>query len=85
MANIDCCKVKLTSKFFGPYPIIKIDLQLPAESRINSVFHVSQLKKKLGPKVFPAKDQPLSTPDGPLVAESLAILDLRVVKMGNHA
>ncbi|XP_070057092.1 uncharacterized protein [Nicotiana tomentosiformis] len=82
--------LKLVSKFFGPYPVIKkigpvaYELQLPAESRIHPVFHISQLKKKLGLTVFPAKDPPLSTPEGQLVPEPVAILDQRMIKRGNR-
>lgn len=46
---------KLSFKFFGPFPVIRrinevtYELQLPAESAIFPVFHVSQVRKMLTP------------------------------------
>lgn len=46
---------KLNPKYFGPYKIIKrieavaYELELPDDTSIHPVFHVSKLKKALGP------------------------------------
>jgi hypothetical protein len=51
---------KLAFKYFGPYPVRRIinptayDIQLPADSKIHSVFHVSQLRKALLPGTNPS-------------------------------
>lgn len=68
--------LKLASKFYIPYRVVKkispvaYELQLPSESQIHLVFYVSQLKKKLGPNIFPAKDSPLSKPNDQLLCQA---------------
>jgi hypothetical protein len=54
---------KLTFRFFSPFQVEQTiggrsyRLQLPANSKLHPVFHVSQLKKGLPPKVHPELPQ----------------------------
>ena len=81
--------LKLSVKFFGPYcmlekiGVVAYKLELPVESQIHPVFHVSQLKQHKGPidRYFPL---PLLTDDGLLAKEPLSILDRRMVKKQGH-
>jgi hypothetical protein len=82
---------KLSHKFFGPYKILErigIDayqLQLPADSQIHPVFHVSQLKEfKLDfTPVF--SKLPVSTDFSVINLLPELILKRRLVKKGNAA
>lgn len=82
------CK-KLSARYYGPYRVLEkignavYRLQLPADSCIHPVFHVSQLKPVLGQNhtVKPLPSE-LSIEDE-LVVEPEVILDSRYDSVGN--
>ena len=79
---------KLAPKYFGPYQVedkigsVAYRLKLPHNAQIHSVFHVSQLKRKVGAAGVIGSQLPVygNTP----TLEPLAILARRMVKRGNQ-
>ena len=73
--------MKLSPRFYGPYQIVErlgkvaYRLALPDHSRIHPVFHVSQLKKKLGALDRVAMELPLMKDDGHLQLEPIRIFE----------
>ena len=55
---------KLQPRFYGPYKIIRkveevaYELELPPESKIHNVFHVSNLKKVVGQQIVTSSELP---------------------------
>ena len=47
--------------------------------KIDSAFHVSQLKKHLGPKAVPNATLPLLNPDGTMLTEPEELLDRKLI------
>ena len=79
---------KLSARYFGPYRVedkigaVAYRLTLPAGSQIHPIFHVSQLKRKLGSGHLQGSQLPVygSSP----TLEPLAVLDRRMVQRGNR-
>jgi hypothetical protein len=63
---------------------VSYQLNLPKESLIHNVFHVSQLKKKVGPTSTVLLKLPLTGPDGRLQFWPVAILKRRIFKRNNQ-
>ena len=81
--------IKLQSKSYGPFRVIAkvgavaYKLLLPDDAAIHPVFHVSQLKKHLGPLAIPCADLPLVGPDGRVRNEPSLVLETRQIPRNN--
>lgn len=81
---------KLSPKYYGPYQVIEkvgivaYKLEFPADSCIHPVFHVSNLKKKVGEDITTQNQLPPIFYSGELHLNPEKILAWRIVKRGNH-
>ena len=83
--------IKLHSKYYGPFRVIAAignrayKLLLPEGVQIQPVFHVSQLKKHIGPTVVPSPDLPLVTSEGKIQMAPAIVLQVRQIPRRNEA
>ena len=79
---------KLSARYFGPYRIedrmgaVAYKLALPTGSRIHPIFHISQLKKRIGSHHLQGTQLP-SYGTSPTL-EPVAVLARRMVQRGNR-
>lgn len=82
--------LKLHSKYYGPFLILEkigkvaYHLLLSDGCQLHSVFHVSQLKKHLGPKAIPTPDLPLIDDKGNIKVAPTAVLQRRMIPRNNE-
>lgn len=74
---------KLKPRFYGPYRVLRrvgevaYEIELPADSRIHNVFHVSCLKKALGQHIVASLDLPPLDEEGKLTLVPKEIMEVR--------
>lgn len=77
------CIHKLSKRFFGPFKLVRqigevaFEVELPSHSKINPVFHVSQLKPYHGSEL-PIRELPPDAIDNQPVLQPLAVLDWKI-------
>jgi hypothetical protein len=82
--------LKLAPRFFGPYKVLEkvglvaYKLALPPGSQIHDVFHVSLLRKHLGPVTPTSPDLPPVSVTSVVLPQPEVILDRRVIHKGNY-
>ena len=76
-------RAKLQPKYYGPYRVIhKIgeaaySLELPKESKLHKIFHVSSLKQQIGDHIVPQTNLPMTDEEGRTIMEPEEILETR--------
>ena len=74
---------KLSPRYFGPFQVLQkiglvsYKLDLPPESKVHPVFHVSCLKMKLGQHITPIPTLQLVDESGQVLSEPIAVLKTR--------
>jgi hypothetical protein len=84
-------QVKLHSKFYGLFKVpqkignVAYKLMLPEGYSIHHVFHVSQIKKHIGPKVIPQANFPLTDSEGNIMVYHEKLLNRRMIPRNNES
>ena len=82
---------KLAPRYYRPFKVLQkvgevsYKLDLPLGSLIHPLFHVSNLKAKLGNQVVPKPTLPAINADLVLTSEPVMILDKNSVKLRSRA
>ncbi|XP_069146096.1 uncharacterized protein [Solanum lycopersicum] len=81
--------LKLSSKYYGSYTIlakigsVAYKLELPVDSNVHLVFHVSSLKKKVGSSIAVQSALPSIGEDSHFIVQPIAILQRHMIKRNN--
>ena len=81
---------KLKPRYYGPYCItrrigeVAYELELPGDSRIHNVFHVSCLKKAVGQQIVTSESLPPLDEEGKLVLVPEEVIESRERKLHNR-
>jgi len=82
---------KLSPKYYGPYKVLQkigtmaYKLELPITSRVNSVFHVSFLKKVIGDKLPVQTILPELDEEGKTILEPEVVKETRTQQLQNRS
>jgi hypothetical protein len=82
--------LKLHSKYYGPFRVLSrvgpsaYKLLLPTGCQLHDVFHVSQLKKHLGPNAIPSHELPLIDDKGTIKVAPESIHQRRMIPQNNE-
>ena len=82
--------MKLSPRFYGPYKVIEkvgtvaYKLALPPDSQIHNVFHVSLLRKHLGPITSTIAQLPTVSETATILPQPEYVIDRRVVRKGKY-
>ena len=82
---------KLSPKYYGPYKVLQnigtmeYKLELPASSRVHTVFHVSCLKKVICEKIPVQKILPEFDEEGKIILEPKAVTETRTRQLRNRS